>query len=95
MRALWADKPLLWHIYPQDDGAHAAKLVAFLDWLQADGGLRTLHHAWNPAITRTAHEALPLMDLTSWAKTAQLARQRLLQMDDLSTQLTQFVRKKQ
>lgn len=95
VRALWAGKPLLWHIYPQDDGAHAAKLDAFLDWLQADDGLRTLHHAWNPAITRTAHEALPLMDLKSWAKTAQLARQRLLQMDDLSTQLTQFVRKKQ
>lgn len=34
VRALWAGRPHVWHIYPQDDGAHAAKLDAFLDrWL--------------------------------------------------------------
>jgi uncharacterized repeat protein (TIGR03837 family) len=30
VRAQWAGKPFLWQIYPQDDGAHAAKLAAFL-----------------------------------------------------------------
>jgi uncharacterized repeat protein (TIGR03837 family) len=29
VRAQWAGKPFLWHIYPQDDGVHAAKLAAF------------------------------------------------------------------
>ena len=30
VRAQWAGRPLLWHIYPQEDGAHWAKLEAFM-----------------------------------------------------------------
>ena len=45
VRALWAGRPFIWHIYPQDDGAHAAKLEAFLDWLQAPDSLRQFHRA--------------------------------------------------
>ncbi|HSI56580.1 MAG TPA: elongation factor P maturation arginine rhamnosyltransferase EarP, partial [Ideonella sp.] len=30
VRAQWAGRPLLWHIYPQHDAAHDAKLEAFL-----------------------------------------------------------------
>ena len=30
-RALWAGKPLIWHIYPTEDQAHHTKLQAFLD----------------------------------------------------------------
>lgn len=30
VRALWAGKPLSWHIYPQDDGVHWMKLEAFI-----------------------------------------------------------------
>ena len=34
VRALWAGKPHIWHIYPQEDGVHADKLDAFLRrWL--------------------------------------------------------------
>lgn len=36
VRAVAANKPLLWHIYPQDDDAHHAKLDAFLDTLGLD-----------------------------------------------------------
>lgn len=31
VRAQWAAKPFVWHIYPQDDDAHLIKLNAFLD----------------------------------------------------------------
>jgi uncharacterized repeat protein (TIGR03837 family) len=31
VRAQWAEKPLVWNIYPQADGAHRVKLDAFLD----------------------------------------------------------------
>ncbi len=31
VRAQWAARPFLWHIYPQDDEAHIAKLEDFLD----------------------------------------------------------------
>ena len=47
VRALWAGQPFVWHIYPQDDNAHHAKLEAFLDWLQAPESLRAVHRAWN------------------------------------------------
>jgi uncharacterized repeat protein (TIGR03837 family) len=30
VRAQWAARPFVWQIYPQDDGAHVAKLEAFL-----------------------------------------------------------------
>ena len=31
VRAQWAGRPFVWQIYPQHDGAHEAKLCAFLD----------------------------------------------------------------
>jgi len=30
VRAQWADRPLLWHIYPQEDDTHRVKLEAFI-----------------------------------------------------------------
>ena len=32
VRAIWAERPLVWHLYPQAELAHAPKLDAFLDW---------------------------------------------------------------
>jgi uncharacterized repeat protein (TIGR03837 family) len=54
VRAQWAARPLVWHIYPQDDDAHRLKLDAWLD-LFARGGvapeaaaaLADFWHAWN------------------------------------------------
>lgn len=89
VRALWAGKPLVWHIYPQDDGAHHAKLNAFLDMLGAGASLRQVHHAWNGV----GEVGLPALDLENWAHTVQATRARLLQMDDLVTQLVGFVTK--
>lgn len=41
VRALWAGRPHIWHIYPQDDGVHASKLDAFMvRWM----------HAWPPEL---------------------------------------------
>ena len=94
VRALWAGKPLVWQIYPQDDAAHVVKLDAFLDWLGADATLRAFHHAWNQTQGDHSNPPLPLTNLKLWSETVLLARQRLLQMNDLSAQLTQFVRKK-
>ncbi|MEY4713523.1 MAG: hypothetical protein RIS88_2973 [Pseudomonadota bacterium] len=47
VRALWAGRPFVWQIYPQEDGAHHAKLDAFLEWLGAPPEWRALHRAWN------------------------------------------------
>ncbi|RYY93423.1 MAG: elongation factor P maturation arginine rhamnosyltransferase EarP, partial [Comamonadaceae bacterium] len=48
-RALVAGKPFLWQLYPQDDGAHLAKLEAFLDWLRPPPDLALAFRAWNGA----------------------------------------------
>ncbi len=94
VRAVWAGKPFLWQIYPQHDAAHLAKLDAFLDVLNAGASLRALHHAWNATGQSASVAPIPVIDLQDWSETVQTARQRLLQMDDLVTQLVDFVRKK-
>jgi uncharacterized repeat protein (TIGR03837 family) len=87
VRALWAGKPLVWQLYPQDDGAHHAKLDAFLGWLDAPPAWRDFHRAWNGVSS-----ALPVFEPREWADTASAARQRLLAQEDLVTQLLRFVR---
>ena len=53
VRAQWAAKPFVWHIYPQAENAHGAKLEAFLDLYCAgldtalQSALRTLWRLWN------------------------------------------------
>lgn len=53
VRAQWAGRPLLWQPYVQEQGAHQAKLQAFLDRYcsgldtAAAAALRGLHAAWN------------------------------------------------
>ena len=47
VRALWAGKPFVWQIYPQDDDAHLDKLDAFLDMLEAPPSLRAFITCWN------------------------------------------------
>lgn len=96
VRALWAGKPLLWHIYPQDDGAHWPKLHAFLDWLQAPADLRALHTDWNrdapPAPgTHTPWPALAQMDWAASHACVQAARQQLMDQPDLMTRLHTMV----
>nr|WP_315488063.1 elongation factor P maturation arginine rhamnosyltransferase EarP [uncultured Rhodoferax sp.] len=94
VRALWAGKPLIWQIYPQDDAAQFPKLDAFLDMLEASPSLRDFHHAWNADKPPEESTALPAIDLAGWSQTVQRAREQLLQMDDLTTQLLSFVQKK-
>ena len=94
VRAIWAGKPLLWQIYPQHDAAHVAKLDAFLDALGACTSLRAAHHIWNDTRGDKAIATLSLTHLNEWAQIVLSTRSRLLEMDDLTTQLLQFAQKK-
>ena len=53
VRAQWARRPLVWHIYPQAEDAHRAKLDAFLASYCAGlepglaAALKGLWHGWN------------------------------------------------
>ena len=53
VRAIWAARPFIWHIYAQDEETHRVKLDAFLARYEAGLGehaasaQRALWHAWN------------------------------------------------
>ncbi len=89
VRALWANKPFVWQIYPQRDAAHHGKLDALLDWLAASPSLRAMHQVWNGI----SQERLPVPDLPDWQQTVTQARNRLLQQSDLVTQIMRFAAK--
>ncbi len=76
VRAQWAGKPFVWHIYPQHDGVHMQKLHAFLDLycagLPADcvRSVRTLWDVWNGGEAAATEPALsPPQDLGQAAST--------------------------
>ena len=89
VRAIWAGKPFVWQIYPQNDGAHHAKLNAFLDMMAAPASLRQFSWHWNAMAGQ--NDALPALDLPAWSAAAAALRTRLLMQADLTTQLTEFV----
>ncbi len=90
VRALWAGQPFVWQLYPQDDGAHHAKLQAFLDWVQAPSGMRRFHEAWNGPL-QAMLPPLEQQDLPQWQACVQAARSRLLTQQDLASQLLAHV----
>ncbi len=87
VRAIWSGTPFVWHIYPQHDGVHRAKLDALLDRLQPDADLRALWLAWNgfgPWPERWPDEA-------RWRAASLALRAELAAQPDLVTQLLGFV----
>ena len=91
LRALWAGKPFIWSIYPQDDGAHRTKLEAFLQQLKAPASLKSFHLAWNA--TQEKLTGPSATDLADWRLHAQTARTSLLGQEDMTSRLLQFVAK--
>ena len=101
VRAFWAGAPFVWQLYVQDDGAHAAKLDAFLARFLAGAppalaaALRTLFGRWNgigggplaPPLSDPTLRAAWLAHCTRW-------REGLAAQDDLVTRLLRFVEAK-
>ena len=90
VRGLWAGKPLVWQIYPQSDGAHAAKLEAFMARLDLPATQRSFHRVWNGLQAGM----LPACDAAGWQAGATRAREQLLAQPDLTTRLLGFALKK-
>ncbi|HZX15460.1 MAG TPA: elongation factor P maturation arginine rhamnosyltransferase EarP [Pseudomonas sp.] len=96
VRAQWAGRPLLWHIYEQANNAHLEKLDAFLalykEGLSADGqrALVELWHAWNTG--QSVKESWNQL-LQGWPEQQAYAEQWCLQrasQADLAEALVQF-----
>jgi len=98
VRAQWAGKPFVWHIYPQHDAVHWEKLQAFLDLYlvglddAAAQAMQALWQAWNDAGDAAA--AWPAYAAAS-ARLAPHARAwaGLLAENDLALNLLDFCRK--
>ena len=100
VRAQWAQKPFVWHIYPQEEDAHRIKLDAFLaKFSGGSGGIvpdtadacRAAWHAWNGdgdlgASWPAFRDALPALEahMPEWCG-------RLREQGDLAGKLLAFV----
>ena len=93
--AIFANRPFVWQIYPQADGAHEAKLQAFLDWLEAPASLRQAHLWWN-GLSSTSPSPAELKtwfapdQLQEWSQVVSRAREKCLQQADLVAQILAF-----
>lgn len=96
VRAQWAGRPLVWHIYPQHDGVHLEKLQAFLGLYagaakdDAMTALTAFTQAWNSGADcqKTWHYLRPqLPQLQPQARNWQLY---LAGMPDLATLLVSY-----
>lgn len=100
VRAQWAALPLVWHIYPQDDDAHAVKLDAFLaHYLSAcpsesAQALNDFWQLWNHGgdLQAAWHKLLP--QLSALTVHAAVWRESLIKRGDLATNLVRFVNSK-
>ena len=100
VRAQWAGRPLVWQAYPQAEGAHFAKLAAFLDLycaeLAAPAGqaLRGLTLAWNGAAEApelAAAWAACSGALDALARHAERWEKRQETVPDLAARLVEFM----
>ena len=101
LRAQWAARPFLWHIYPQQDAAHLEKLDAFLERYLANlspeirNALAALHHSYTSGQGQACVLAWQQLErecdeltrhASNWPETA-------LAGGDLTSRLVQFCEK--
>ncbi len=98
IRAQWAARPLVWHIYPQADDAHRVKLDEFLARYRAGLDAATFEaieafwHAWTEGDGARAASAWPAYraSLPAQAEHAGAWADRLAAQPDLAGTLVQF-----
>lgn len=95
VRAQWAGKPFIWHIYPQDEDLHHVKLNAFLErYTAATESLSEFSLGWNEATKQAvdwaAIWALFEADLPKIAIMSTDWQRQMLENGDLATNLLKF-----
>ena len=96
VRAQWAATPFVWHIYPQEDAAHQAKLDAFLERYAhglppaAAEALRAFFHAWNHGAGAASRWPAFLAHLPAIAAHNHRWAESLASRPDLATCLVKF-----
>ncbi|WP_322105096.1 elongation factor P maturation arginine rhamnosyltransferase EarP [Paraburkholderia sp. J41] len=96
VRAQWAGKPFVWHIYPQADAAHLPKLDAALAHYDRAlpevprAALGRFWHAWNGGGTPDWRDFAA--HLPAFAARARSWRDELAQVGDLAANLAEFAK---
>lgn len=96
VRAQWAGKPFVWHIYPQDENLHHKKLRAFLQRYAPElPGLQAFFLAWNGAAAQSQCDWDDLWrgfcaELPNMAAGAGEWRRQMLAHGDLASNLLAF-----
>lgn len=97
VRAQWAARPFLWHIYPQEEQAHMVKLDGFLDHYLAKlptatgQWLRGFSHALNQGENTREWWAQWPDHAAIWQQHGRHWSHKLLQDGDLVTRLVKFL----
>ena len=100
VRAQWAAKPMVWHIYPQQENAHLVKLDAFLDIYcdelseAASAAVRAFWHAWNGGCLEPGHWKEFIARLDDLNSHARRWEKKLALQEDLSSSLVRFCQSK-
>jgi len=101
VRAHWAGRPFIWQAYPQDDGAHGAKIAAFLERSLARAAPEAAEtiRDWTAAWNALDDPAAPLpawtpQVLDAAAMAVQAWRAQLLASPDQAARLLAFVAEK-
>jgi uncharacterized repeat protein (TIGR03837 family) len=102
VRAIWAGAPFLWQLYVQDDGAHNAKLAAFLDLYFAgadpvlESAARAAFERWNgKGDARSVEQIASSGSLEqAWTAHALARRDTVAGQPDLVSRLIAFVEAK-
>ena len=89
-RAIWAHKPFVWQLYPQEDGAHFDKLDAFLSLCQPSTNVKHWFDAWNGRQNAT----LPPLDTLLESQMSHNLLTHLKPHADLASQLISFAAEK-
>jgi uncharacterized repeat protein (TIGR03837 family) len=95
VRAQWAARPFIWHIYPQDENLHHKKLRAFLQ--RYAGGIDSLSRfslGWNGAVAETVDwtDAWQVLkeDMPNIARRTDDWERHVLENGDLASNLLAF-----
>ncbi|HUH88148.1 MAG TPA: elongation factor P maturation arginine rhamnosyltransferase EarP [Pusillimonas sp.] len=98
LRAVWAEKPFVWHIYPQEHDTHMVKLGAWLEQARLGAITQSVFQNWNTGdmagTEQSLRQALQPEAWSAWrCDTASLAR-RLAAQTSLTERLLAFCAEK-
>lgn len=87
LRAQWANRPMIWQIYPQDEEAHLVKLEAFIGLYSSPETSQQMMRHWNTGTLQATYWQSYLKDLGNMQQHASRWLDQLSEMQDLATNI--------